>query len=166
MHMWTSLRDQLLETVNEWLLHLVNLLLSNLLTIAGFILALIVIRRALLEKRSPANFFAWFFFVVLVPILGVPLYLLFGGRKSRRLIRSKQAIYEAATAIAEQGTDPPTAHDILAYELTSACTTGNHTELLPDGWLHSPACARKSARQNTPSTSPPSSSVRMPLAAT
>ena len=131
--MWTWLNDHLLGPVHAWLLDLVHLLLSNLLTIAGFILALIVIRRVLMEKRSPANFFAWFFFVVLVPVLGVPLYLVFGGRKSRRLIRSKQAILEEAASMAKQVPDPPTAHDILAYDLTSASTTGNHCELLPDG---------------------------------
>lgn len=131
--MWTWLRDYLLAPVNEWVLTLINLLLSNFLTIAGFILALVIIRRVLTEKRNPSNFFAWFFFVVLIPVLGVPLYLMFGGRKSRQLIKSKQAIYEEASSIAEHVTDGQKAHDILAYDLTTASTTGNHTEILQDG---------------------------------
>lgn len=131
--MWTWLREHLFAPVNEWVFYLINLLVSNFLTVAGFVLALIIIRRVLTEKRNPSNFFAWFFFVVLMPVLGVPLYLMFGGRKSRRLIRSKQVIYEEACAIAEHATDHQKAHDILAYDLTTSTSTGNHTELLSDG---------------------------------
>lgn len=131
--MWIWLRDHLLAPVNEWVWALINLLLSNFLTIAGFVLALVIVRRVLTEKRNPSNFFAWFFLVILMPVLGVPLYLMFGGRKSRQLIRSKQAIYIEASAIAKHETDGPQAHDILAYDLTTASTTGNDTELLHDG---------------------------------
>lgn len=131
--MWTWLRDHLVTPVNEWVLTLINLLISNFLTIAGFILALVIIRRVLTEKRNPSNFFAWFFFVVLMPVLGVPLYLMFGGRKSRSLTRSKQAIYEEASAIAEHETDDYKPHDILDYDQTTASTTGNHSEILEDG---------------------------------
>lgn len=129
--MWHWFRDTILLPLNEWVLHLLSLLLTNVITIAGFILALLIIRRVLTEKRSPSNFFAWFFIVVIAPMIGVPLYFIFGGRKSRRVARTKQAVFDEAQSIAEHHDDVP--HDIQAFETASATTTGNHTELLPDG---------------------------------
>src|SRR5690606_17578192 len=63
--------------------------LSHLLTVAGFILAIFLIARLMSEKRQPGNTFAWLLGIVLIPYIGVPLYLLFGGRKLRRLMTRK-----------------------------------------------------------------------------
>lgn len=68
---------------------LYGLLESQLLTFIGFVLALLIIGRMINEKREPSNFFAWSLIIVFVPLVGVPLYFLFGGRKSRRLARIK-----------------------------------------------------------------------------
>ncbi|MFZ9683590.1 MAG: phospholipase D-like domain-containing protein, partial [Cephaloticoccus sp.] len=63
--------------------------LSHLLTVAGFLLAIFLIARLMSEKRQPGNTFAWLLGGVIIPYLGVPLYLLFGGRKLRRLMNRK-----------------------------------------------------------------------------
>jgi len=63
--------------------------LSHFLTVAGFLLAFFLIARLMSEKRQPGNTVAWLLGIVLVPYLGVPLYLLFGGRKLRRLMTRK-----------------------------------------------------------------------------
>ncbi len=67
-------------------------LLLNFFSLAGFILALLLVARLMSEKRAPANTFAWLLGIVLLPWVGVPLYLLFGGRKLRRLIRRKSRV--------------------------------------------------------------------------
>ncbi len=131
--MWRWFRDSIILPLNDWAMQIFGFLLTNIFTIAGFILALIVIRRVLVEKRSPSNFFAWFFVIVLFPPLGVLLYFMFGGRKSRKVTRSKKAIFDKARSIALDTDEEQQAHDILAYEGNSATTTGNHTELLHDG---------------------------------
>src|SRR6185503_12691228 len=60
--------------------------------IAGFLLAFFLVARLMSEKRAPANTFAWLLIIVLLPYVGVPLYLLFGGRKLRRLAERKSQL--------------------------------------------------------------------------
>jgi len=76
--------------------------LPHLLTIGGFLLAFFLVARLLAEKRQPGNTFAWLLVIVLIPYVGVPLYLLFGGRKIKRLIARKSRI-----APALDGSTPP-----------------------------------------------------------
>jgi cardiolipin synthase len=67
-------------------------LLAHLATVAGFLLAFFLIARLMSERRAPANTFAWLLVIVFIPWLGVPLYLILGGRKLRRLAKDKKAI--------------------------------------------------------------------------
>ena len=64
-------------------------LLPVLFSIAGFVLAFFLVARLMSEKRAPANTFAWLLVIVLLPYVGVPLFLLFGGRKLRKLAERK-----------------------------------------------------------------------------
>ena len=103
-------------------------------TVLGFFLALLIIRRMLLEKRNPSNFFAWFFVVVSFPLIGAPMYLLFGGRKSRKKSRIKRKIADTARSLtSDSENNQAQMHDMLAFEEATTVTTGNHFELLPDG---------------------------------
>lgn len=63
--------------------------LAHVASICGFLLALFLIAKLMNERRSPANTVAWLMGIVFIPWLGVPLYLLLGGRKLRRLARDK-----------------------------------------------------------------------------
>lgn len=65
---------------------------SHLFTVGGFVLAVFAIARLAGEKRQPGNTLAWLFPIVLFPYVGVPLYLVFGGRKLRRLARGKRPV--------------------------------------------------------------------------
>src|SRR5204863_9006658 len=71
---------------------LANSLVATLFSIAGFTFALFLVARMMSEKRAPANTFAWLLIIVLVPWVGVPLYLLLGGRKLRRLAERKSRL--------------------------------------------------------------------------
>ncbi len=64
-------------------------LLPHLLTVAGFLLAFLAIARLMSERKQPGNTFAWLFAIAFVPWLGVPFYLLFGGRKVKKLAAGK-----------------------------------------------------------------------------
>lgn len=61
------------------------LVLSSL----GYIFAFLLIPRIILERRQPAATIAWVLSIALLPVVGVPLYYLVGGRKIRRHIRAK-----------------------------------------------------------------------------
>jgi cardiolipin synthase len=132
--MWAWINEQLLLPLTSWLGGAFTFFVANATTVLGFILALLIIRRVLTEKRNPSNFFAWFFIVVFFPLVGVPLYFMFGGRKSRKTTRIKREIADAARSLAtETDSHRPCAHDMLAYEGGNTATTGNHFELLADG---------------------------------
>jgi len=64
-----------------------------LLAIVGVVLALFAVARLMSEKRQPGNTVAWLLAILLIPWVGVPLYLLFGGRKLRRLAERKSRLY-------------------------------------------------------------------------
>ncbi len=66
--------------------------LPHFFAIAGFILAFFLVARLLSEKRAPANTFAWLLGIILMPYVGVPLYLLIGGRKLRRIAGQKSRL--------------------------------------------------------------------------
>jgi cardiolipin synthase A/B len=47
----------------------------------GFILALALLTHIIRERRSPTSTLAWLMAIIFIPYLGVPLYLILGGRK-------------------------------------------------------------------------------------
>lgn len=58
----------------------------------GFGLAFVLISRLMREKRRPSATVAWMLVMVWVPYIGVPLYLIFGGRKISKLTQRKSRI--------------------------------------------------------------------------
>ena len=64
-------------------------LLSHLLTVVGFLLAFLALARLMSEKRQPGMTFAWLLAIAFIPYIGVPIYLLVGGRKIKRLVALK-----------------------------------------------------------------------------
>lgn len=120
-HLWESLSEPVFYGFSL----LIGFTYAHLLTWVGFILGLLIIGRMLNEKRNPSNIFAWAFAVLLFPWIGVPLYFLLGGRKSRGLVERKRKVMEGARYLAGQ--------DVPAGELDRLRKTdGNRCELLPD----------------------------------
>jgi cardiolipin synthase len=102
-------------------------LLRHLLTVGGFLLAVFLIARLMSEKRQPGNTMAWLLVIVLIPYLGVPLYLIFGGRKLRRLVARKSRL--APASVQQAAVALPTATAAVAQALVreGACPpTGGH----------------------------------------
>jgi cardiolipin synthase len=62
------------------------------LMIGGFLLGIVLIAHILLQKRSPSGTIAWLLIILFLPYVGVPLYLVFGGRKMRRQAASKDLL--------------------------------------------------------------------------
>ncbi len=110
-------------------------LLPHLLTVGGFLLAFFLVARLLTEKRQPGNTFAWLLVIVLIPYVGVPLYLLFGGRKLQRLVARKSQITPSLDGVARvdvQSQVNPTAQTINASG-ASPPVGGNTVRLLTTG---------------------------------
>ncbi|MBN2232073.1 MAG: PLDc N-terminal domain-containing protein [Deltaproteobacteria bacterium] len=65
----------------------VQWLYGHFFEILGYLLALVLVPRILLERRHPGATVAWLLAIGLVPFLGVPLYFLIGGKRIRRIAR-------------------------------------------------------------------------------
>lgn len=110
-------------------------LIAALFSIAGFALALFLVARLMSEKRAPANTFAWLLIIVLVPWVGVPLYLLLGGRKLRRIAERKSRVRPVlphAAANPFPVTQSPTVQTIVSAG-GAPPVTGNLIRLLTTG---------------------------------
>lgn len=108
-------------------------LLPHLLTVAGFLLAFFAIARLMSDRKQPGNTFAWLLAIAFIPYVGVPLYLMFGGRKLRRLAARKARLCPVIP-----GAPPsPAAHRFAARVLTinGACPPvgGNRVTFLSTG---------------------------------
>ena len=114
-----------LETIYSWFY-------SEIFTRIGFLLALILMAGLLRQRRSPSSTIAWLLAILLLPNVGVPLYIIFGGRKVRRLARRKERIYQ--TSAAPPGSDADGAADrLLASYGVPPPSSGNCFELVPSG---------------------------------
>jgi cardiolipin synthase len=74
-------------------------LIEHFLTVIGVLLALIAFARLFSERRQPGNTFAWLLGIVLIPYVAVPLFLLLGGRKIRRLMKRKTRVLPAVAGV-------------------------------------------------------------------
>ncbi len=67
----------------------------NILPILGFILAFIFIINLINEKKPPSSTFAWLLAIIFIPYISVPLYIIFGGRKIKHMIKKKTNLIKA-----------------------------------------------------------------------
>lgn len=132
----------MLPNVKEWLHNayqalsehpFINGVVPHLLTVAGFLLAVFAIARLISERRQPSNTFAWLLAIAFIPYLGVPLYLLLGGRKIRRLAARKTRLYPLLP-----GTTPSPAADsaisrVLVLNGATPPLAGNRVEFISSG---------------------------------
>src|SRR6478609_367456 len=113
---------------------LTNGLLPHLLTVAGFLLAFFAIARLMSQRKQPGNTFAWLLAIAFIPYVGVPLYLLLGGRKLRKLAESKGRLQPV---IPEHVVEEPDSANFAARVFTrnGACPPvgGNSVRFLAGG---------------------------------
>jgi cardiolipin synthase len=81
-------------TFFDWLVahHVASIVIG--LTTAGFSVAILG------QRRPTGSAFAWILVILFVPYLGIPLYVVFGGRKFRRRAREKSRLPVAASGAA------------------------------------------------------------------
>ncbi|HET8938711.1 MAG TPA: phospholipase D-like domain-containing protein [Polyangiales bacterium] len=106
-------------------------LVPHIFSILGFLLAVVLLSRIVREHRPPASTMAWLLSILLVPYLGVPLYLLIGGRKHRRLAARKETLYTLPL-----GHEVVAAHAIERILLAGGVprtSSGDRLELLASG---------------------------------
>jgi cardiolipin synthase len=104
----------------------------QLLPSVGFILALVLLSHILKQRRSPTSTIAWLMAVIFIPYIGVPLYILFGGRKIARKMASKRMLAPSSRVRhADQGLEHQLAS--LVYRGGFPPTRRNRVRLLLSG---------------------------------
>jgi cardiolipin synthase len=84
------------------------------LSTVGYVFAFILIPRIILERRQPAATVAWVLSIALLPVVGVPLYYLVGGRRIRRHIRAKIGAVGSVESSVENRLRPEDLDDPIA----------------------------------------------------
>jgi len=89
-------------------------------------LALIVVSTIVRQRRSPASSVTWLITILLLPLIGIPLFWLFGNRKIKRIARDKPRVELTA---AQQQVAPTASREAVvqaaAHLGSSAITRGN-----------------------------------------
>ncbi len=68
--------------------------LGQIFLILIFLLTILFVSFVLRSKRPPGNTLAWLLFIVLVPYIGIPLYVLLADRKFQTRLRRKKTLYQ------------------------------------------------------------------------
>ena len=97
------------------------------------IMAIFVISSLVRKRRAPAATFAWILVMVLLPPIGIPLYLIFGGRKLAGLQSQKQPLSLLPSTNAAPGKLQPIGDGLLASLGIPAPSGGNTVKLHMNG---------------------------------
>ena len=104
-------------------------LLLHVASVVGVLLALVLVSRVLRSPREPAATAAWLAVIILLPLVGVPLYLMFGERKLGQQLAGKRLI-DLPGADRQLGLP---VHDLLVRLGIPAASQGNRSEFHADG---------------------------------
>jgi len=111
-----------------------SVIIEHGLTMVGFALCLVLIVKLLRDQRAPSVTAAWLLAIILIPYLGVPAYLLLGGRKILRMARQKTSLYELQEP---EPVDNGSPYSMIQRVLVTAgmppARAGNRVELIPHG---------------------------------
>jgi cardiolipin synthase A/B len=80
--------------------------LEHCIAVGSFLLAFVLLTDVFRKHRQPAGTMAWALAIVLIPYVGVPLYLLFGGRKIVRVRKRKADLLETELVTPESDYPP------------------------------------------------------------
>ena len=117
---------------------LADFVVSHILSIVSFVLAIVLVARAESQRRPTGSTVAWLLAVLFNPYVGIPLYLFLGGRKLKQRAAAKDKLHRpthpsppSPAAVESHG---PIAR-MLCASGAGAPTAGNHVALLPTGEL-------------------------------
>ena len=108
-------------------------IVEHFLTVLGFGLCVLIIARIFRDHRPPSVTMAWLLAIILIPYVGVPAYLLLGGRKMRRAERRKEALYPPSQSPASADESIPEVERVLITAGMPPARDGNRIEFLPNG---------------------------------
>lgn len=113
---------------------IITLIIDHFVSIAGFLLAVVLLTKVFREARRPGGPIAWVLAIVLIPYVAVPLYLLIGGRKVRQMAEQKSSLFARGYGCDTARTEPRTqAERVLTAAQMPPARAGNEVALLHSG---------------------------------
>ncbi|MCC6694307.1 MAG: PLDc N-terminal domain-containing protein [Candidatus Hydrogenedentes bacterium] len=110
----------------------IELLLSHVSSLLGVGLGILLMARILRQQNRPAVSIAWLLSILLMPYVGVPAYLLFGGRKLRSQAGRKERLFEPDCDAPDSRTKNHIEQVLLTAGMPPA-RRDNYVEVIPDG---------------------------------
>jgi cardiolipin synthase A/B len=95
-------------------------------SIVSFLLTLIFVSFILRSKKPPGSTWAWLLFIVIIPYVGIPAYIVFSGRKMGTKFQKKEALAPPSTRFNREArliTDGTEAYAKLVELIESARTS-------------------------------------------
>ncbi len=106
--------------------------LTHLAAVVGSLLSILAIAQMLRQRRSPSSTAAWLLAIVAAPYIGVPLFLMFGGRKLHLRAEAKEDLDLAAHQAIPLEKADYVDRTLRSYGIPGA-TAGNRMTLCPTG---------------------------------
>ncbi|MEO5969088.1 MAG: phospholipase D-like domain-containing protein [Bdellovibrionia bacterium] len=107
-------------------------IVQHLLSVISFLLGMLLISQLLRERKAPGSTVAWLLLMILIPYVGAPLYLTFGGRKIKKRASKKQRLYPSLPFWKASLEILPIERILLSSGVPSI-KSDNHVELLSTG---------------------------------
>jgi len=107
-------------------------ILAHIFLVIGFCLGIVGLAVLLDRSKQREGIRIWIFWMIVMPYVAVPLYLLLGGRKYKKLIQEKGGVVFGATERESKGDHHPIDTLLRNFGLPGACG-GNRLELLQTG---------------------------------
>jgi len=111
---------------------MISWLISHLALVVGFLLAALLVAQLIRQHRPPTATIAWLLLIIAFPYVGVPLFLLIGGRKVRKLSAHKKDIYLSANETLVSGRSSEIERLLSSYGIPPAIA-GNRLQLQENG---------------------------------
>src|SRR5581483_6676751 len=95
--------------------------------------ALLVVAGILRQRRSPASSLAWLMAILLLPLVGIPLFWLFGSRKIKRIAQAKPPVHLTAVESEAGAATHPDVTMAAAHLGSDSITRGNRLKFHDGG---------------------------------
>jgi len=95
--------------------------------------ALLVVAGILRQRRSPASSLTWLMAILLLPLIGIPLFWLFGSRKFKRIAQAKDPVQLTAVEPAAGAAPQTNAAQAAAHLGSERITRGNRLKFHDGG---------------------------------
>lgn len=70
-----------------------NFITEHILSLVTFVLIIILVESLLRKEQGPTITLLWLFLIVLIPYIAIPIYLIFGARKIKKISEKKSKLY-------------------------------------------------------------------------